>query len=150
MRLLSLCVLKCLFTSIILLERSQYCHSRGVLYHGGISKARFNFIDGGIRISQTLLQRLFPLIAQKGGLQGEEVALEEVLVTPAEELLELIVLLCERDRCNRACIGIHSQRDTGVVEQVDRVIGEGVVHVCLDVGGGTDFQVDVFRAQDVK
>src|SRR5260221_4811660 len=90
----------------------------------------------------------FDILRQKSSLNSIQIALEEVAFVPAKHLVQLLIFLGQCDVCDHACIRIHTQRDAGFVEGVDRMVRVALIEIDLHIGGRAYFEVDAFFAQE--
>ena len=96
-----------------------------------------------IAVSQSCQKPVSHVIWQERRFQRIPVALVKVLRIPSKRLMQLLVLLVQRNVHQGASIGVHTNGYSRPIECVDGMIGIGVKDIRLYVTAWTHFQVDL-------
>ena len=79
----------------------------------------------------------------KGRVQRIPIALKKVLGLPTKGLVQLGVLLVQRDVSQGTCIGVHPHRHARPVQFVDGMIGVGIIDIDQDIAGWAHLEMDL-------
>ena len=100
-----------------------------------------------IAVSQSCQKPVSHVIWQERRFQRIPVALVKVLRIPSKRLMQLLVLLVQRNVHQGASISVHANGYSRPIVSVDGMIGIGVTAICLYVTGWTHFQMDLLLPQ---